>query len=294
MGSKHDTVEERGTEDQGRDYTTMGLGFQRGFILFISTIAIFLVLHLKHGNHEAPVKFECPNIPSKFVKTSYDPNHGRLDKSRKFKSHMFAVSGLEWNQAVSSVCLATQLSLDRLHQVPDLLSSWQGPVSFSLLLPNSDISVLLNYIQYLTVCHGDIVNRSTFHVSYPRHEKPPSTPSIILTRENLKAECSDPSNFLNKLLTKNSNRNEDQIVNQETFRYPQNLLRNVAKHGCQTNHSIVSDVDMVPGYPTMFSDLENFVKKKPPCEKCVFVLPVYEISNKTMSLPNGKKNSEIS
>jgi len=32
----------------------------------------------------------------------------------------------------------------------------------------------------------------------------------------------------------------------ESFAYPQNLLRNLAKSNCQTEYSVVPDVDMIP------------------------------------------------
>ena len=38
----------------------------------------------------------------------------------------------------------------------------------------------------------------------------------------------------------------------------QNLLRNAAKSGCQTNYTYIPDIDMVP-YPTMDLQLEQFL-----------------------------------
>jgi len=266
----------------------MWIGCQKISILLLSFGIIWTVLQLKRVFPKStgiPDVLKCPFIPATIPK-SYDPNHGRLDRSRKFKTHMFAVVGHEWNLAPSSVCLATQLSLDRLGQVPDLLSSWEGPVSFSLLLPNPDISILVEFFQYLTVCHGNIAAKSAFHVSYPNHEKISNTPSDTPAKpQNI--NCIDSSAFLKNLLKRNEIQRKGKI-HQEDFRYPQNLLRNVAKQGCPTNYTILSDVDMVPGYPKMFSDLEQFISSRPNCEKCVYVLPVYEISNKSRSLPNGK------
>ena len=69
--------------------------------------------------------------------------------------------------------------------------------------------------------------------------------------------------------------------------YPQNLMRNIAKSGCQTNFTFVPDVDMIPNAGLDLS-LENFLMKEQKCAKCAFVVPVYEISTKATHLPNNK------
>ena len=44
-------------------------------------------------------------------------------------------------------------------------------------------------------------------------------------------------------------------------RYPQNLARNTAKHGCPTAYTIVPDTDMIP-IPGMAERLDSFLAKK--------------------------------
>ncbi len=69
--------------------------------------------------------------------------------------------------------------------------------------------------------------------------------------------------------------------------YPQNLMRNIAKSGCQTNYTFIPDVDMIPNAGLDLS-LENFLMSKDNCDKCAFVIPVYEISTKATHLPENK------
>ena len=69
--------------------------------------------------------------------------------------------------------------------------------------------------------------------------------------------------------------------------YPQNLMRNIAKSGCQTNFTFVPDVDMIPN-PGLDLSLENFLLKEQNCNKCAFVVPVYEIATKADHLPANK------
>merc|ERR1711936_1224760 len=76
----------------------------------------------------------------------------------------------------------------------------------------------------------------------------------------------------------------------ESYPYPQNLLRNLAKKGCQTNYTYIPDIDMVPT-PGMDLQLETFLKKdqeRNNCTQCVFVIPTYEISLNSSHLPQNK------
>ena len=70
--------------------------------------------------------------------------------------------------------------------------------------------------------------------------------------------------------------------------YPQNLMRNIAKSGCQTNFTLVPDVDMIPN-SGLDLQLENFLmEEKSSADKTAFVIPVYEISTKATHLPENK------
>ena len=75
-----------------------------------------------------------------------------------------------------------------------------------------------------------------------------------------------------------------------SYAYPQNLLRNTAKAGCQTNYTFVPDIDMVPS-PGMAARLETFLARDQQlgnCSKCAFVIPTYEIASDAAHLPRNK------
>ena len=75
-----------------------------------------------------------------------------------------------------------------------------------------------------------------------------------------------------------------------SYPYPQNHLRNLAKAGCQTNYTYISDIDMFPS-PGMDLQLESFLRKdqeRNNCTQCVFVIPTYEISLNSSHLPQTK------
>ena len=94
---------------------------------------------------------------------------GVHDKSRMFRSHMFAVSGSAWAQlsARRLVCLATQTSLDRLDEVAEAAAAWGGPLSVAVFGPAAELALALAYIRYLRSCHPGIRSQVSFHLVYP-------------------------------------------------------------------------------------------------------------------------------
>ncbi len=71
--------------------------------------------------------------------------------------------------------------------------------------------------------------------------------------------------------------------------YPQSLMRNIAKGGCQTTFTFVPDIDMIPNQGLDLS-LDEFLTSEEGkrCDKCAYVIPVYEISNDVTHLPKDK------
>ena len=64
-------------------------------------------------------------------------------------------------------------------------------------------------------------------------------------------------------------------------------MRNIAKSSCQTNFTFVPDVDMIPS-PGPDLALETFLAQEQECQKCAYVIPVYEISADADHLPSDK------
>jgi len=177
--------------------------------------------------------------------------------------------------------------VDRLHQVPDLLNNWDGPASIAVFAPELDMTVATNYISFLNSCHPHLANRVVFHFTYPAQHQ-----ARLVDLEWLAplTKCEQPEVVLKELLE--LTRDTKTAVWRENFRYPQNLQRNRAKQGCPTIYTMISDIDMVPGYPSMYRELEEFLGRQErlqvPCDKCAYVVPTYEISSKASRLPIGK------
>jgi len=214
-----------------------------------------------------------------------DTSHGVLDKYKQYKSHMFFSSGEEWASLSSSrnLCLGAQTSLDRLHQLVELTSTWTGPLSLAVFAPSQEFGIFTRYLSYLKRCHPAISNQVSFHLVYPV-EHPPAPSTLDLAGQSM--DCSSPESVLSSLLTSLP---LSHLAWRTSFPYPQNLLRNLAKSGCQTAYTYIPDIDMVPAYG-LDKKLEEFLAlpSVQQCEKCAYVVPTYEIAKDSARLPQNK------
>ena len=216
-----------------------------------------------------------------------DVDEGVFDKVRMFRSHMFSLAGSDWSQLSRSrlVCLGAQTSLDRLYELIELVTPWSGPVSISVFVPDIELALALKYIQYLRSCYPAIHRQVSFHLTYPADH--PGIQEVSFHQQLDSLDCQQPHQVLELLLEE---RDEEMMSWRPSYPYPQNLLRNLAKKGCQTNYTYISDIDMVPS-PGMDLQLESFLMKdqeRSNCTQCAFVIPTYEISLNSSHLPQSK------
>jgi len=159
-------------------------------------------------------------------------------------------------------------------------------MSIAVFVPGVELAVGVRYIQYLRYCNQDIRNQVSFHLTHPvDHQGVLHHPDLQEPLGNM--DCKQPKLVLEHLL---SVRSKEMLGWRESYPYPQNLLRNLAKNGCQTNYTYIPDIDMVPT-PGMDLQLEAFIKKQEEsnnCTKCAYVIPTYEISSNSTHLPRNK------
>jgi len=230
-------------------------------------------------------------VPKDSDNVNIDTSQGVFDKSRKFKSHMFSTVGKSWSSLSMSrsLCLGAQTSVDRLYELVELVKNWGGPLSIAVFVPGVELAIGVRYIQYLRDCNQNIRNQVAFHLTYPvDHQGALHHPDLKGLDEVVgNMDCKEPKKVLKYLLSVRSN---EMLGWRESYPYPQNLLRNLAKNGCQTNYTYIPDIDMVP-IPSMDLQLESFLKtqdKLNNCTKCAYVIPTYEISNNSTHLPRNK------
>ena len=110
------------------------------------------------------------------------------------------------------------------------------------------------------------------------------------------------SNSYRKVFSLISLQNADYKAWRLKLQYPQSLMRNTARSGCQTDYATLPDIDMIPN-KGLDLQLEDFLSglnsctedhtvgegdNCTRCDKCAFVLPVYEISTNATKFPEDK------
>ncbi|KAG7170468.1 Beta-1-4-glucuronyltransferase 1-like 3, partial [Homarus americanus] len=208
--------------------------------------------------------------------------YGVMDSSGNYTTYAFVWPAQEWDvvTAESRVCLATQASVEHLFWVAWQAETWTGPMSVSIFVPGSDYAVAAAMVSYLRRCFPSVQERVSFHLVHTRTRPPRSSPHL----EMLHLTCEEPEDSNNVLLSlrdKNEPRER---------RYPQNLMRNIARRACPCEYSITVDVDMLTP-PYMADNLTGFlsgVRSGEPCWKCAFVVPVYELHNTVTYPPEDK------
>ena len=216
-----------------------------------------------------------------------EESQGVWDQLRQFKTHMFSLTGSSWAALSSSrlLCLGAQTSVDRLYELVELVTNWSGPMSISVFAPDIELGIAVKYIQYLRSCYPAIKRQVSFHLTYPADH--PGLQDVSFDELVGRLDCQQPSQVVKYLLEK---RGEQMMSWRPSYPYPQNLLRNTAKQGCQTAYTYIPDIDMVPT-PGMDLQLETFLQKDQEtnnCTKCAFVIPTYEISRNSTHLPQNK------
>ena len=203
-----------------------------------------------------------------------------------FKIKSFIVTGDDWNALSKErrLCLGAQTSIDKSFWVLDTLENWSGPFSIAIFTPDYEYHVSMKYIEYLRHCFPKVRKQFSFHICYPHDH-------IIKENEHLNRiaiedfSCNHPKDVLLNFLEQG----KKDVGPIERAKYPQNLMRNLAKNGCQTEYTFVPDIDMIPT-PGMDLELEKFLSsaKVERCTKCVFIVPNYEIHSNVTEMPKTK------
>ncbi|XP_018026046.1 beta-1,4-glucuronyltransferase 1 [Hyalella azteca] len=213
-----------------------------------------------------------------------DLSTGLWDKSRVFKVHPFIIKSSKWDELRRwEVCMSSQCSADLLFWVVEQVKTWQGPVSIAVFAPDVDFIVAKLMIQYMRTCFPEVRERVSFHLVYPG-----IMPPVLNTSKLLEYDCQRHEDVNNEL--KNLFRTPELKKILGVSRYPQNLMRNTARHACQNTFSFTPDIDML-SIPSMSEQLNEFLARPniANCHKCAFIIPTYEISIRAPANPTSKE-----
>lgn len=163
---------------------------------------------------------------------------GRWDTSHNYKIFDYAAMG-EFYPDISStryVCLATQSSIESLHEILKIGEHWSGPVSVAVYIAGDEMRLLQAFVTWLFTCQPEFFSRLALHITSPE-EKMAEFGRVLEWAQNCSAEprgipLGDRAAATTEYRAKTP--------------YPQNILRNVARKNCQTSYVYMVDVDIVP------------------------------------------------
>uniref|UniRef100_A0A6A7FZM2 Beta-1,4-glucuronyltransferase 1 n=2 Tax=Hirondellea gigas TaxID=1518452 RepID=A0A6A7FZM2_9CRUS len=176
----------------------------------------------------------------------------------------------------STVCLSSQTSVDNLFWVSEQVETWSGTASVSVFVPDVDFTIALLVIKRMRECNPLVKRNVNFHFLYPI-DMPP-----ILTEFEFKAskrDCMDIENYNIELVYQI--RTQDLSLTLYKLKYPQNILRNIARDECSSKYTFTPDIDMI-ATPKLHENLVKFLENESVenCDKCAYIVPTYEIALK--------------
>ena len=204
--------------------------------------------------------------------------YGLSDSSGNFTTHAFVWAGRAWREVLegADVCLATHATPDRLHWLALQTQTWTGPISVSIFASGPEYAIAVGMVAYLRRCVEGVDERVAFHLIHPRKHPPemPNTPRKAIV-------CGDAVEVNSQMVS------EVGLSKEKFFRYPQNLLRNLAWRTCHTHHTLNADVDMLTP-PHMYARLSAFLYGRVGCGRCGWVVPGYEVDGRVPAPPDNK------
>ncbi len=183
----------------------------------------------------------------------------------------------ETAQNAKGVTLVSQCSANHLVHLTALSQRWKGPISVAVFAADSQsVQAAINHVLFLYYCVPSMRHNVTIHLLYPLV----TVVQLPEIRPTETSECSSLDKRPSHKLVQSRN-----YAFSNKAKYPNNLLRNVAISGAQTDYVFVVDIDMLPN-SNLQSDFVEFshrhlrgAGKQMTNEKTVFVVPAFELQN---------------
>ncbi|XP_046978962.1 beta-1,4-glucuronyltransferase 1 [Vanessa cardui] len=202
---------------------------------------------------------------------------GRWDSSRSYRMFDYATVGDMYAEASANhrVCLATQSSIERLHELLRVAAHWTGPISVAVFVAGDELRLLRAFATWLFRCQPEVYARLALHAATPVDR-----PGIQGNMPNWAKNCEEAP-------LPPGERRADTVAWRARHPYPQNHLRNLARRNCHTPYVFLVDVDIVPSRG-MGEALDNFLATAPKCPLCAYVVPTYELDKRVANFPANK------
>nr|XP_017099349.2 beta-1,4-glucuronyltransferase 1-like [Drosophila bipectinata] len=179
-----------------------------------------------------------------------------------------------------SITLATHASYEDLVYLPELLTTWGGPISISIFVCGTDFEKTIDSLRYIYTCltmRFYMKRYLTIHLIFHDQHVPEIMKSMKMHELANYKHCKLDPAFQNTSWTQSYWR-------RRKLNYPRNLLRNVARINIFTYYVLSIDIHMLPtpDFPKKFlkfirnHDTWRFADIPEPYTS-VFCLPVFPI-----------------
>ncbi|XP_046981385.1 beta-1,4-glucuronyltransferase 1-like [Schistocerca americana] len=262
-------------------------------LLLVGVVAVLQVVHLvllsrlesRHrrqpatGHAEPLLVAAGTQVESLFSSLALSlQQHGRvLDASGEYRlvPHLATTAR---RPVAADTTLVTQCSYGHLQLIPALVERWQGVVSVAVYAEYRDLSAALWAIASLRSCYSGIRQNVSFHLVSPmssaggRGREVAPQPPLVPPPPSGADPCSTAGMQVSGAYRANY---------AGGARYPNNLLRNVARRGAETEFVLVADIDMVPS-ANLRADFYEFAlrgrlfSESRRDDKTVYVVPAFE------------------
>lgn len=182
------------------------------------------------------------------------------------------------NEHVTDVSIVSQCSANHLLHLISLVEVWQGPISVAVFTSQTEAYSVLEMVVKLVHCFSAVRETVSIHLVYPLTSK--DIP-MIQPLKNISCDTFRRIGFHRTVALNYA------VV---ATKYPNNLLRNVARHGARTPYVFVIDIDMLPntGLRTSFMHfLKRTTLERTLDNRTVYVVPSFEIYTNTV-MPRQK------
>ena len=182
----------------------------------------------------------------------------------------------------SDVTIVTQCSANHLLHLISLREAWLGPISVAVFAPQTEAHAVLEAVVAVLHCFPDVRETVSIHLVTPLTSK-----GIPMTQSPKNISC----DTLRRIGFYRSNMDKTTTLNYAVAsKYPNNLLRNVARHAARTVYVFVIDIDMLPNVG-LHKNYTHFLKQttleRALENKTVHVIPSFEINTDT-AIPKQK------
>ncbi|KAK3726974.1 hypothetical protein QZH41_014722 [Actinostola sp. cb2023] len=219
-------------------------------------------------------------IFSLFSNTIMDFSNLDIDSLGEYRIQTNFIKGTaESIRGANDVAMVTHCTPNHLHYLLNMVEHWQGFISVAVVVPGLNIITAYKTVIGLHLCNNKIKQRVTFHIVYPLSH--PSLVNKLMTHVK-SARKALPKSCVEFLLGIQSG--SAGITNYANIKipYPNNLLRNVARHSVNSDYIFMVDIDMMCN-ANLYSGFLKFAEQNhlfgSTKDKMVFVVPAFESEN---------------